>query len=169
MKTYIRIICVVLSLTALISCTEKQDKQAMVQQAKAIESTDECHLCGMLITRFTGPKGELLKKGISVQQSNTVHKFCSTRDLFSFYLDPENRRNVTTIYVHDMSKMPWDAPDDSYFIDAKSAWFVSDSSKTGAMGKTLASFSKKEDAVLFSKEFGGTVLSFEQINLSILM
>ncbi|WDE04812.1 nitrous oxide reductase accessory protein NosL [Thalassomonas viridans] len=153
-----------LPLLLLTSCGgDKQ--QVMVQKAVAIESGEECHLCGMIITNFAGPKGELYRK----EQQNAVHKFCSTRDMFSYYLDPENRRNVSVMYVHDMSKMPWDAPDDGYFIDAKSAWFVAGSSKTGAMGKTLASFGKQQDALAFAEAYGGKVLGFEQVTLAELM
>ncbi|WP_019029654.1 nitrous oxide reductase accessory protein NosL [Colwellia piezophila] len=153
----------------LTACSEPDTKQKVVQNAVAIESADECHLCGMLITNFSGPKGELYRKQLSQEQSDTVHKFCSTRDMFSFYLDPENKRNVTTMLVHDMSKSPWETPNDNYFIDAKVAWFVIGSEKTGAMGKTLASFSKKIDAQTFAKEFNGQVISFDQIDLAVLM
>lgn len=169
MKSIMQLVLITSIFFVLFSCSEQTSKHEMVQQAQTIESADECHLCGMLITHFSGPKGELYKRGINEQQNNKVHKFCSTRDLFSFYLDPENKRNVTTILVHDMSKMPWDTLNDSYFIDAKTAWFVTNSIKKGAMGKTLASFSNKEDAEIFSQEFGGEVLSFNQINVSVLM
>ncbi|WDD99658.1 nitrous oxide reductase accessory protein NosL [Thalassomonas actiniarum] len=156
---------VFLSLFLLASCGGDDKQLAMVQKAVAIESGEECHLCGMIISNFAGPKGELYRK----EQQNTVHKFCSTRDMFSYYLDPENQRNVSVMYVHDMSKMPWEAPDDGYFIDAKSAWFVAGSNKTGAMGKTLASFSKQEDARTFAKAYGGKVINFEQVKLAVLM
>ena len=89
--------------------------------------------------------------------------------MFSYYLDPENKRNVAQMLVHDMSKMPWEQINDDYFIDAKTAWYVSGSEKKGAMGKTLASFSTKEDATAFSQEFGGQVLTFDAINLDVLL
>jgi copper chaperone NosL len=151
-----------------VGCNDKSAQQVMVHQAVALETADECHLCGMLITNFSGPKGELFRKGITEAESNTVKKFCSTRDLFSFYLDPENTRNVTTILVHDMSKSPWQHPDDQYFIDARQAWFVTGSNKIGAMGKTLASFSLKVDANAFAQEFGGQVIPFKDINFEAL-
>lgn len=152
---------------ALMSCSDNTEQQKVIHQAVAMESSDECHLCGMLITRFDGPKGEVFRK----EQGDKVFKFCSTRDMFSYYLDPENQRNVAQMLVHDMSKMPWgsESIDDKYFIDAKTAWYVAGSEKTGAMGKTLASFSEQSDAVAFAKEFGGTVLSFKDINLDVLM
>lgn len=160
---------VFLSATLLFSCSKSEEGAQTIHQAVAIESADECHLCGMLISNFSGPKGELYRRGITEADGNSVKKFCSTRDMFSFYLDPENKRNVTSVLVHDMSQSPWGTPNDAYFIDARKAWFVADSSKTGAMGETLASFSKQADAQTFADEFGGTVLSFSQVNLSVLM
>jgi copper chaperone NosL len=63
-----------------------------------------------------------------------------------------------------MSKAPWDAPNDGYFIDARQAWYVVGSSKMGAMGKTLASFSAKTDADACATEFGGSVIDFDTVN-----
>lgn len=151
-------------LVTVIGCSEQSEQQQVIHQAVAIESSDECHLCGMLITNFSGPKAELFRKGVTEADGNSVKKFCSTRDMFSFYLDPENKRNVTTILVHDMSKAPWNAPNDSYFIDARNAWYVVDSEKMGAMGKTLASFSAKADADAFATEFGGSVIDFNAVS-----
>ncbi len=155
----------IIAVLLLISCSDKEDQQQMIHKAVAMESSDECHLCGMLITRFDGPKGEVFRK----EQGDTVFKFCSTRDMFSYYLDPENKRNVSQMLVHDMSKMPWETIDDEYFIDAKIAWYVVGSKKTGAMGKTLASFGEKLDAQAFADEFEGMVLSFDQMDFDALM
>ena len=153
--------------TSLVSCSDNAEQQQIIHKAVAMESSDECHLCGMLITRFDGPKGEVFRK----ETGDQVFKFCSTRDMFSYYLDPENKRNVAQMLVHDMSKMPWgsDSIDDKHFIDAKTAWYVAGSEKTGAMGETLASFSKESDAKAFAKEFGGKVISFSDINHDTLM
>lgn len=153
--------------TSIMSCSDNVEQEKVIHQAVAIESGDECHLCGMLITRYDGPKGEAFRK----EQGEKVFKFCSTQDLFSFYLDPENTRNVDQMFVHDMSKMPWgkDSIDDKHFIDARTAWYVSGSKKMGAMGKTLASFSEQSDAQAFATEFGGQVVSFDEINLDTLL
>ncbi len=152
-----------IALILLAGCFEQTEQQQIIHQAVAIESADECHLCGMLITNFSGPKAELFRKGVTQADGAQVKKFCSTRDMFSFFLDPENKRNVTTIWVHDMSKTPWGAPKDEYFIDAHQAWYVVGSKKTGAMGKTLASFSIKSDADAFAAEFGGNVIDFNSV------
>lgn len=147
-----------------VACSDQNtEQQAMVRQAAAIEQADECHLCGMIISRFPGPKGENYSKS-----STSVNKFCSTRDLFSYILQPENQRQVQEIYVHDMSKTPWQTPEDEYFIDARQAWYVIGSEKKGAMGKTLASFARQEDANSFMTEFGGKVYQFDEISIEML-
>jgi copper chaperone NosL len=169
LNSFSTIIVTFITASLLLSCSKSEEGKQTLHEAVAIESADECHLCGMLVSNFSGPKGELFRKGLTEAEGNNVKKFCSTRDMFSFYLDPENKRNVTTMLVHDMSKSPWDTPNDAYFIDAHNAWFVSGSSKTGAMGKTLASFSKQVDAKNFANEFGGKVLNFSQVELSVLM
>lgn len=168
MKFFTQLIAFFFVTSFLLACSKEPQTQT-IHQAAAIESADECHLCGMLISHFDGPKGELFRKGITEADGKKVHKFCSTRDMFSFYLDPENKRNVTTMYVHDMSKSPWNAPNDEYFIDAKTAWYVAGSSQTGAMGATLASFSLEVDANKFAQEFGGKVLSFAQVDVAVLV
>lgn len=157
----------IMALTSLSSCFDNDKQKQIVHQAVLMESGDECHLCGMLITRFDGPKGEVFRK----ETGSQVFKFCSTQDMFSYYLDPENKRNVAQMLVHDMSKMPWgsESINDKYFIDAKIAWYVAGSEKKGAMGETLASFSQQKDAEAFAKEFGGQVLSFKDINYDTLM
>lgn len=159
-----RILFLSFAFSLLLGCSENTTQQEVIHQAVAIESGDECHLCGMLIVNFSGPKAELFRKGVTKADGDLVKKFCSTRDMFSFYLDPENKRNVTTILVHDMSKAPWDAPKDEFFINAREAWFVVGSSQTGAMGKTLASFSAKTDADAFATEFGGKVIDFNAVS-----
>lgn len=168
LKKWVNSLVLSMMLISLMSCSEVSEQQRVLHQAVAMENSDECHLCGMLIANFPGPKGELFRQGVTKADGNMVKKFCSTRDMFSFYLDPENKRNVTTILVHDMSKAPWDKPNDNYFIDARTAWFVVGSTKTGAMGKTLASFSTKTDADAFAVEFGGQSIHFDAINNEIL-
>ncbi|MBL4911343.1 MAG: nitrous oxide reductase accessory protein NosL, partial [Alteromonadaceae bacterium] len=80
MKIFINTFFVILFSLLLTSCGEsKQEK--MLHQAVKIESGDECHLCGMMIGEFGGPKGEIYRK-----EGGSVKKFCSTRDMLSYYL-----------------------------------------------------------------------------------
>ena len=147
----------------LIAC--EQDKQTKpTQQAEAIADHEECHLCGMQINHFAGPKGQVFGHG----QVHSI-KFCSTLDLFSWALQPENQARMSALYVHDMTQGHWEKPHDNPFIDAKTAWYVWGHKAKGAMGKTLASFATKEAAEQFSQENGGKVYRYGEVSLELLM
>ncbi len=154
--------CLVLLLPLLNGC-EKSEQTAKPLPPVAIESGDECHVCGMIIDNYPGPKGEAYVRG-----ATQPFKFCSTRDLFSWWLQPENKIAATTIYVHDMGKTNWTHPSDKDFVDARTAWYVIDQPLPGAMGPTLASFAKKTDAEAFIRKHGGHLLQFQDITLEIL-
>lgn len=146
----------------LVACDHKSGV-AQQRQPVPFERTDECHLCGMAISSFPGPRGELFEH--EVQE---VRKFCSTRDLFAYYLQPENTHRVQEIYVHDMGQSPWDKPDDRYLINAREAWYVINHQLSGAMGPTLASFKEQGAAQAFSNTNGGSVIRFSDISLAML-
>lgn len=128
------------------------------------ESGDECHVCGMLITRIPGPKGQAFDK-----RSERIKKFCSTFDLISWYLQPENKSNVTEIYVHDMANTNWETPDDAKLISARNAFFVIDSKKKSSMGKSIVGFEKQEDAELFIGTWGGNIKRFDQLTVELVL
>jgi copper chaperone NosL len=151
-------------LLALLLAGCDQQQQAETERSPVpFHSGDECHVCGMLISRFPGPKGEAY-----VTHEPQALKFCSTRDLFAWLLQPETAAVVEAIYVHDMADTDWNHPDDRHLIDARTAWYVVGSSRRGAMGPTLASFAKRADAEAFARQYGGRVLPFEAITLRVL-
>lgn len=152
-----------LSLLLLAGCDDGTDRSATVQRALAIEHGEECHLCGMLIEEQPGPKGQLYERGVAAPR-----KFCSTRDLFAYLLDPEHRHRVQSVFVHNMAVTPWDHPDDQAYVDARQAWFVAGSKRTGGMGPTLASFAERADAQAFADAYGGQLYRFDQIDLELL-
>jgi copper chaperone NosL len=152
-----------MSLIMAILLTVGCDQDPEIRNAispQAIDADDECHVCGMIINRFPGPKGEAFVVG-NVQ----ALKFCSTRDLFAFLLQPEADAIVRGIYVHDMAGTDWRHPPDAALIDARLAWYVVNHSKRGAMGPTLASFRYRADAQAFTERYGGSLLRFEQVDL----
>ncbi len=160
---HIPAVLLVLAVFGLTGCNEGSAEKVMAQKAMAIESADECHLCGMLIARFPGPKGQVYERGIKQNM-----KFCSTRDMFAYALDPEHKHNIQSVFVHDMAVNPWDEPGEDTYIDAREAWFVVGSTKKGAMGPTLGSFKTKESAESFAKEFGGELKRFDELTLNII-
>lgn len=146
----------------LMSCgSDEQSKQ--VHEPSTYEASDECHVCGMVITSFDGPKGQAYET-----RTGQVKKFCSTIDLMFWYLQPENKPNVSDIYVHDMAKSEWNSPDDKHQISARDAFFVYGSDLNGSMGKTLGSFSIAADAEKFIAEHGGKLATFSELNLELL-
>lgn len=152
-----------LVLTLLAGCDNSAQKLAVVRQAVAVESTEECHLCGMVISKFPGPKGQLYQRG---QQQN--RKFCSTRDMFAYLLDPEHRHQIQEAYVHNMAASPWDKPGENTYVDAKTAWYVVGHRLPGAMGPTLATFKEQSHAEIFAEEFGGKLYVFEQLTIELI-
>jgi len=159
-----RWLTLVLSLLLITACSEPPEALKAAQKAMAIESHEECHLCGMIINGFPGPKGQLYERG-----GQESFKFCSTRDLFAYLLDPEHHHAIQTVYVHDMATTPWDNPDDETYIDARKAWYVVGHNKKGAMGPTLASFSDKKVANVFGQQYGGNIVGFDDINQQLLL
>jgi copper chaperone NosL len=151
----------------LIACgnSEPHDEQGHEDHkiTAHINKSDECHLCGMVIQQFPGPKGQLEEK-----HSEQIRKFCSTNDLFSFMLQPENQHNIKSVYVHDMSNAAWDSPQDESMIEADKAWYVAGHKLQGAMGPTIASFKTETAAQNFQKKQGGYLLTFADINLELM-
>lgn len=150
-------------LVGLAACNQAPEEQVSLDPV-AFQSGDECHVCGMLVMEFPGPKGQAIDN-----KTGAVRKFCSTRDLLSWSLEPENRNLRATLYVHDMANSDWHHPDDRHLIDARQAFYVIGTNLPGAMGPTLASFGTREAAEKVAHEQGGQVLAFEEITPEVLV
>lgn len=147
----------------LIGC-ESDDSAKVAREPQPIASGEECHLCGMVVERFPGPKGQSYLKGLQASV-----KFCSTADLFAWLLQPENASQVELAYVHDMGVTDWVAPADEFFIPAREALYVVGHDRPGAMGHTLASFRDRAAADLFIREHGGRVIRYEDVDTRLLI
>lgn len=147
----------------LLGCNSGEEIETVVDP-QTFESGEECHVCGMVISRFPGPKGQAFEP-----RTEQMRKFCSTMELMIWYLQPENQTNVSVVYVHDMAFSPWDKPSDSYLIDAKNAIYVLGSDMPASMGQSLATFSSESAAKSFIVQHGGEIISFENLSLNRLM
>lgn len=134
MKNFFALTVTLLLALTLSGCSE-QEKAEISLDPVAIHSGDECHVCGMVILEWPGPKAESINK-----QNGETLKFCSTTDLFAWWLQPENKTLQAQIYVHDMARAHWDDPEDDYLVEARDAWYVTGTDLIGAMGPTLVSF-----------------------------
>lgn len=152
--------CLLAIIMLLVGCGDDKSSK-MVYDPVAFHSGDECHVCGMIIKGFPGSKGEAVDK-------QGARKFCSTAEMFSWWLQPENQKHPVSLYVHDMARGTWESPDDDALINATLALYVINSNLRGAMGAALASFAQQEDAEAFAAKHGGRIVRFEEITLELL-
>lgn len=133
-------------------------RQAISVAPEEVTTSTACSMDGMMLTDFPGPKGQIH------YANGKPDFFCDTIEMFSIYLQPEQKRPITAIYTQDMGATDWEKPQ-GHWIDAKQAYYVLGSKKTGSMGPTLAAFAHQQDADKFAAQFGGKVLRFDQITL----
>ncbi|MBA4742678.1 MAG: nitrous oxide reductase accessory protein NosL [Azoarcus sp.] len=148
------------ALILLAGCNSADDA-ATELLARSFHPDDECHVCGMAVTGFPGPKGQAVGR-------DGTHVFCSTAELIGWWLQPENRVTGARLFVHDMAHGTWEQPDDEHLIDATSAWYVAGTDLRGAMGATLASFGDEASARALADARGGRVLRFDELDASVL-
>src|SRR5690606_6670674 len=114
----------------------------------AFHSEDECHVCGMVVMDFPGPKGQAVAR-------DGVRKFCSTAEMLSWWLQPENRILQLRLYVHDMGRSHWDPPAAACLVDATQGWHVTGSGLAAASGASLASCAEREAAEALAARLQG--------------
>lgn len=158
-----KLVSIVLFALLLLGCNSDDATKQFVDP-QSFESTQECHVCGMVIVRFPGPKAQAFET-----RGEQMRKFCSTMEMMIWYLQPENLANVSSVYVHDMTFSPWDKPKDKHLIDAKSAIYVLGSDMSASMGSSLASFSSESAAQSFIEQHGGEQFVFIALSLNLLM
>lgn len=115
----------------------------------------------MIIVDFPGAKGQIHYK------NGKADKFCSTLDLFLFYLQPDSPKNIAAIYVNDMGKAQWDHPQ-GHWIDAEKAFYVYGGDITGPMGEALVPFSDIKEAEAYKGKYGGRLVRFNEITMDML-
>lgn len=127
-------------------------------QPLEIAGDTACALDGMILKDFAGPKAQ-----IHYDQGEPDF-FCDTREMFSIFLRPEQKKRITAIYTQDMGKADWTRPEGQW-IDARSAFYVVGSPRRGSMGPTVPSFAQEADARKFAAQYGGKVLPFAQVTI----
>ena len=147
-----RLLAALVMCTLLPACNKAPVQLAAIEPAK----TTACSLDGMLLMDYHGPKGQ-----IQYDKGKTDF-FCDTVEMVSTYLNPEQQKRVMGVFTQDMGKADWNKPA-GHWIDARSAYYVLGSKRTGSMGPTLATFAQVADAEAFAKQYGGKVLSFKAL------
>jgi copper chaperone NosL len=116
--------------------------------------------CGMSLTEHPGPKGQI----ITASRIDPFW-FTSVRDTVAFTLMPDQPRDIRAIYVSDMARAAsWEDPGATNWIDARKAFFVIGSRRTGGMGAAEAvPFGTRPAAAAFAATNGGKVVTFAEI------
>jgi copper chaperone NosL len=133
-----------------------QGEAAAPVQAVAIDRNTSDAVDGMILLDYPGPKGQIL------YADGKPDFFCDTVGMFAMVLHPEQKRQLRAVFVQDMAQEDWAHPV-GHWVDAKAAFYVAGSKARGAMGPTLASFAREEDARGFAEKQGGKVLRFADV------
>jgi len=155
-KRHLTTISSLLIALALFSGCSENNSTSTVSTPADLTRDEVCMLDGMILLDHPGPKGQVIFK------NNEQHFFCDTKGLISTLYDQSYKMKIKQAFVQDFGKRKWGSYNDNW-IDVKQAFFVMGSSQFGAMGPTLATFSSRSDAETFIKEFGGSVLAFDEL------
>ena len=117
------------------------------------------HYCNMLLSEHAGPKGQIFLKS----EKQPIW-FSSVRDAITFTLLPEEPKDIAAIYVTDMTSTDWSQPGDDSWIDAREAFYVIGSDRTGGMGAPEAvPFKAEAGAKAFLAARGGEIVRYDGI------
>ena len=158
-KQFLRNAALCLPVLLLAACS---DAGSGGSQPGPVAMTEEAvgHYCSMTVLEHEGPKAQIHLAGIE-----QPIWFTQVRDAVAFLRSPEERYETVAVYVHDMEKAEsWAHPGDDAWIDARQAWFVIGSSRTGGMGTPeVIPFGAEQGASAFAAEHGGVVVRLDGI------
>ena len=149
-KINIRILPLVLLL--FMAACSKSDKPVDVKPIK-LDRSISCAVCGMIPVDFPGAKGQIH------YSSGKVDSFCSTLDMFTFYLQPDRPKNISAVFVNDMGKADWFHPEAHYVLGGD---------VMGPMGEALVPFSELSVARSYVEDHGGKVARFDDVEMNML-
>jgi copper chaperone NosL len=145
---------------ALAACSGSGEEETAAPPPAQVTADATGHYCGMLLAEHEGPKGQIhLKSGAEPVW------FSSVRDTIAFMRLPEEPDDIAAIYVNDMSGEPdWSMASPGPWIDAREAWFVVGSARSGGMGAPEAvPFGTEPAARAFAAEHGGEVRRLDAV------
>jgi copper chaperone NosL len=150
-------ISVVLAGLLLAACGESE--QAAKPPPQDLTRDAIGHYCQMIIADHRGPKAQII-----LTDRDAPVWFSSVRDAIAFTLLPDEPKNIAAVYVNDMAKASWDAPEPDTWIDAETAHFVIGSERRGGMGALEAvPFGDVAKAEAFMAQHGGRIVVYTEI------
>lgn len=144
---------------ALLLAGCKESKIATAPRPLEPTAESVSFFCGMGVLEHAGPKGQVFLKG-----KPAPLWFSSARDTIAFTRLPEEPKAIVAIYVSDMGQDGWDHLAPGAWVDARKAWYVIGSKRTGGMGAAeTVPFREKAVAEGFAVKYGGRVMAFGEI------
>jgi nitrous oxide reductase accessory protein NosL len=165
-----------LAATALAGCLGG-DGGDSAPPAITIGSGDACDNCGMVIANHPGANGQIFWEDHAPAEHDAPFRFDALKQCLFPHLF-ENRdqgRTPAAIYVTDYSAVEYSVsssddapyisshPEAEAFAPARDLSYVVGSEVNGAMGADFVPFSDAGDADAFAGEYGGEVVSFDDI------
>ncbi len=142
-----------------LSLTSCDDNDTPPPEARELTRDATGYYCNMIVADHRGPKGQVFLK----HRDDPIW-FSSARDTIAFTMLPGEPKDIAAIYVNDMARANWDSPEPGTWIEARTAWYVIESSRVGGMGAPEAvPFSNRAAAAAFGTAWGGRVVAFDDI------
>ncbi|MFW5948291.1 MAG: nitrous oxide reductase accessory protein NosL [Halolamina sp.] len=145
-----------------------------VPAAVSLPDDATCDVCGMVISEHPGPTAEIFYADQQPAGHDNPARFDSTWEAFQFDFEHEDWSREA-FYVTDYATVDYEIRTDDdqeiisthydadSFVDATEVTFVAGSSVEGAMGRDLIAFSEEEDAESFQSEYGGDIVTFDEV------
>lgn len=160
MKLKFKVLGAVLLCMSLVACKQSVEPDA-VPQAAQISDESTGHFCHMFLAEHDGPKSHLFL----ADQEEPIW-FTEVNQLFAFNFLPEEPGNIVAMYVNDASGIEdWtDHSSNQHWLEAKSAFYVIESSFIGGMGSADAlPFKERATAEEYVAEHGGRIVTFDEM------
>jgi nitrous oxide reductase accessory protein NosL len=149
--------------------------------AIAVTDAAACDECGMVISKHPGPNGEIYWADTDPESRDPPFWFDALKQCFfpHYFEGTDAGQSLDAAYVTDYSAVDYSVNSEggaSYitshtgadaFADATELQYVVESSIEGAMGPDFVPFSDGSDAETFADEYGGTVVSFDEISATL--
>jgi copper chaperone NosL len=172
----------VASLAGCLSTEETEETPDPV----ALDEEYACDNCDMQIQMHPGPVGEAFyledrPEDLPEDREDGITRFCSSWCTYSYVLEHAERGpEPAQIYTTDYSSVDYelDADGETTVIsahfgadtlaDVDELTYVVGSDVEGAMGGSLIGFSTESDAETFADEYGGELLSHDDVTLEVI-
>ena len=140
----------------LAACSQGDEVSKVVPREPGPDATG--FYCSMALSEHSGPKGQIHLNGIA-----DPFWFSSVRDALVYVgEDLASEGDIAGFWVNDMTGGSGATPAPGSWIDARTAWFVLDSTREAAMGGNEAiPFKERDAAERFAEVEGGRVADYD--------